>query len=71
MVKHRDGVIKERDRVEAELRVELAQIIADRDRLAAEIAAQERIIGYRESVRWWLLLPWLRARRFWNRIRTA
>ena len=71
MVEHRDDVIKERDRVEAELRGELARIIADRDRLAGEIVAQERIIGYRESVRWWLLLPWLRARRFWNRIRTA
>jgi len=71
MVEHRDDVIAERNRVERELRGELAQIIADRDRLAAEIAAQERIIAYRESVRWWLTLPWLRARRFWHRIRAA
>ncbi|HMA31164.1 MAG TPA: hypothetical protein VKT00_05040, partial [Casimicrobiaceae bacterium] len=43
----------------------------ERDRLTRQIVAQERIISYRESIRWWLVLPWLRLRRLWNRIRAA
>ncbi len=31
-------------------------------RLERAIAAQERIIEYRQSVRWWLTLPWIRLR---------
>ena len=31
-------------------------------RLERAIAAQERIIAYRQSARWWLKLPWLRVR---------
>jgi SAM-dependent methyltransferase len=56
--------IAERSRTEAALRDELA-------RLTGQVAAQERIVNYRESVRWWFVLPWLRVRRLWNRIRTA
>lgn len=33
----------------------------------AALAAQERIIGYRQTLRWWLQLPWLRARMWWQR----
>jgi SAM-dependent methyltransferase len=71
MVAHRDHVIAERTRAEAALRDELASAATERDRLNGEIAAQERIISYRQSARWWLKLPWLRARRLWNRIRSA
>jgi SAM-dependent methyltransferase len=33
------------------------------------IAAQERIIAYRQSARWWFLLPWFRVRLWWQRVR--
>ena len=68
MVNHRDEVINERTRAESELR---EQFDSHRDRLQKEIDAQERIIAYRASARWWLKLPWIRARRLWTRIRTA
>jgi hypothetical protein len=61
MVASRDQRIGEQERACATLREETAR----------QIHAQEQIIGYRESVRWWLTLPWLRARRLWNRIRAA
>jgi hypothetical protein len=32
------------------------------ERLERAIAAQERIIAYRQSARWWVLLPWMRVR---------
>ena len=38
-------------------------------RLERAIAAQERIIVYRQSLRWWLALPWLRLRLWWQRAR--
>ncbi|MDQ2915743.1 MAG: class I SAM-dependent methyltransferase [Pseudomonadota bacterium] len=73
MVAHRDEVIAERARSEAALRQESEEarrtLADERERLARQIAAQERIVAYRESVRWWLVLPLLRARRLWNRIR--
>jgi len=71
MVAHRDDVIVERTRAEDELRQQIASLGAHRDRLQKEIDAQERIIAYRASGRWWLKLPWIRARRLWTRIRTA
>ena len=37
-------------------------------RLERAIAAQERIIAYRQSARWWVALPWLRLRLLWKRI---
>jgi SAM-dependent methyltransferase len=42
---------------------------AERARFEAQIAAQERLIAYRGSLRWWALLPWVRARTLWNRVR--
>ena len=39
-------------------------------RLERALAAQERIIAYRQSARWWLALPWLRVRLWWQRVRT-
>ncbi len=38
-------------------------------RLERAIAAQERIIVYRQSARWWLALPFLRLRLWWQRAR--
>jgi SAM-dependent methyltransferase len=37
-------------------------------RLEKAIVAQERIIAYRQSARWWVALPWLRIRLLWKRI---
>ena len=71
MVAHRDDVIAARARSEDDLRRQLAAVEADRNRLQKEIDAQERIIGYRASARWWLKLPWVRARRLWTWIRRA
>ena len=44
---------------------------AECDRLERAIAAQERIIAYRQSARWWFSLPWLRVRLWWQRVRGA
>ena len=79
MVEYRDRVIVERDRVEAALRVEFGTALeqtraahaAERERLMRQIDAQERVVAYRASVRWWFLLPLERARRVWHRIRAA
>jgi SAM-dependent methyltransferase len=78
MVAYRDELLAERTRAEAVLREQLASAesqltaaAAERERLGREIAAQERILSYRESARWWLKLPWLRVRRLWNRMRAA
>jgi len=44
---------------------------AECDRLERAIQAQERIIAYRQSARWWFSLPWLRVRLWWQRVRGA
>jgi len=41
---------------------------AERQRLERAIAAQERIIAYRQSARWWMQLPWLRVRNLWQKV---
>lgn len=41
----------------------------ERDRLERALAAQERLIAYRQSMRGWLTLPWMRARLWWQRRR--
>lgn len=79
MVDHRDAVIADLQRDEAVLRRELhdtlararAEHAAERDRLVGQIHAQQHVVAYRESVRWWFVLPFLRMRRAWNRIRAA
>lgn len=40
----------------------LAALTAEQQRLEGALAAQERIIEYRQSARWWASLPWLRLR---------
>jgi len=38
-------------------------------RLERAITAQERIIAYRQSARWWFKLPWMRMRLLFDRAR--
>ncbi len=48
-----------------------AAVAASKDeiaRLEAAAAAQERIIAYRQSFRWWIALPMLRVRLWWRRL---
>jgi SAM-dependent methyltransferase len=75
MIAQRDDALTVREHNEAALREEMAAVHrtyeAEQERLTRAITAQERIVAYRESVHWWLVLPWLRIRRLWNRIRTA
>jgi SAM-dependent methyltransferase len=47
------------------------ELAAEHERQQAALVAQERIIAYRQSARWWLVLPWLRIRRAWERIHSA
>jgi len=64
---HADGML-------AALRSREAEIVALREevaRLEAAAAAQERIIDYRHSARWWLKLPFVRARLAWRKARGA
>ncbi len=46
-----------------------AALADEADRLGRAIAAQERIIAYRQSARWWFTMPWLRVRLWWQRLR--
>jgi hypothetical protein len=76
LVAYRDGIIAERDvQVQA-----LSARNADIERQAAElggklaesqavVAAQERIIEYRRQWRWWAMLPLLKLRTAWRRLR--
>ncbi|MEP7206597.1 MAG: class I SAM-dependent methyltransferase [Casimicrobiaceae bacterium] len=50
----------------AELAARLAEAEAQRTRNDAVVVAQERIIDYRQTLRWWLQLPWVRARSWWQ-----
>ena len=67
--------LTERIRAQATLLASLEALrqtgATERERLMRQIEAQERIVAYRESVRWWLVLPMVRARRLLNRIRVA
>ena len=76
----RERVIVERDAQLAQLtslrEAEVAAMNEERNGLTESlassqraIAAQERIIAYRQSARWWLALPWLRLRLWWQRVR--
>ncbi|MEO8755349.1 MAG: hypothetical protein ABI624_22025, partial [Casimicrobiaceae bacterium] len=46
----------------------LATLTAEGERLERALAAQERIIAYRQSARWWVALPWVRIRLWWQRV---
>jgi predicted component of type VI protein secretion system len=73
MLEHCNEVLAERDRDAARLRERIAEVedaVAQattvRERLLRQLDAQERLIAYRESIRWWCELPLVRARRFWH-----
>jgi SAM-dependent methyltransferase len=61
--------IAELDRAGAQMRDEIAATGAALGEAQAALAAQERIIDYRQSLRWWAELPWLRLRSSWQRMR--
>jgi SAM-dependent methyltransferase len=52
---------------ERQARDSIGALDAERRRLEGAITAQERIIAYRQSARWWIQLPWLRIRLAWQR----
>ena len=52
-------------RLEADLRRSDAEV----HRLGSAVTAQERIIAYRQSFRWWLRLPWLRLALWYRRMK--
>lgn len=67
--------VAEIERLQAETREALAQsqrrasdAEAECARLDRALEAQDRIIAYRQSFRWWLALPWMRARLAWKRL---
>jgi hypothetical protein len=49
----------------------VAALDAERLRLERALEAQDRIINYRQSARWWVQLPWLRVRLALRRVRGA
>jgi ubiquinone/menaquinone biosynthesis C-methylase UbiE len=65
-MRERDAVaVRERDQTKAELasaKQAAGALHTEVDRLERAIGAQERIIAYRQSARWWFTLPWLRVR---------
>ena len=68
----RESLSEERDGLAQALgsaRQAIAAQGAECERLERAIAAQERIIAYRQSARWWFSLPWLRVRLWWQRMR--
>jgi SAM-dependent methyltransferase len=78
----RERIVMERDAQLAQLHaLREAEAVAAReerdglaDSLASShraVAAQERIIAYRQSARWWFMLPWFRVRLWWRRVRGA
>ena len=45
-----------------------AELESECGRLDRALEAQERIIAYRQSFRWWVGLPWMRAKLAWKRV---
>lgn len=52
---------------ERELRTTQDTAREESRRLESALAAQDRIIAYRQSLRWWAQLPWVRAHSWWQR----
>ena len=53
----------------AEARRRSAEVEAECGRLDRALDAQERIIAYRQSFRWWLALPWMRVKLMLSRLK--
>ena len=58
-----DGARRERERLNAHLEKQATRL----DEQAARLEEQRRVIAYRESVKWWLALPWTRLKLAWKR----
>jgi len=52
-------------------RKQIAELESECARLDRALEAQERIINYRQSMRWWVGLPWMRAKLAWKRLKDA
>jgi len=61
-----DLVEERRERAAAHRRA--VELDTELGRLDAAVSAQERIIAYRQSFRWWVKLPWLRLRLAWQHL---
>ena len=48
---------------------QMAEAATECARLDRALEAQERLIAYRQSFRWWIALPWVRAKLAWKRLR--
>ncbi len=57
-----DAATAQRAAEAADARQQIGALDGERRRLERAIAAQERIIAYRQSARWWIALPWLRVK---------
>jgi SAM-dependent methyltransferase len=80
-IRHLEDIVHFRDRIIEERGAQLAALNQSNSAMQetlreeeashraqdAALAAQERVIEYRGSLRWWLRLPWLRVRRLWSR----
>jgi SAM-dependent methyltransferase len=64
----RTQLLEDRERAVTTTVRAVAAYQAESERLERAIGAQERIIAYRQSARWWLSLPWLRIRLWWKRV---
>ena len=56
---------------EQHARKHVAEVEAECARLDRALEAQERIIAYRQSLRWWVELPWMRMKLAWKRLTSA
>ncbi|MEJ7668531.1 MAG: class I SAM-dependent methyltransferase [Casimicrobiaceae bacterium] len=68
----RETITRERERVQrmhVATEYALAAQRTEFERLERALTAQERIIAYRQTLRWWLALPWLRLKLWWQRVR--
>ena len=63
----REREVAERSRTIEELQGRVSALERDVRSLNGALSAQERIIAYREGIRWWIKLPWVRARRWIDR----
>lgn len=78
-IRHLERLVAERDAELARRTAQLAEsqraqdaaveatveAVRERDRLQRALDANERIVAYRQSIRWWLALPWLRIKLAW------
>jgi O-antigen biosynthesis protein len=68
---HVQAALARRNADVAQLEETAAAYRAENARLDAAVTTQERIIGYRQSLRWWLRLPFVRVKLWWHRLTQA